>query len=177
MWYVFQGLVPSLLLSATGTSDNTLFSQRFLFSPPACEYRVLFPQQPQKIGTLVQAPSTWSAQLKLPQVFMRADCTPLTSGEPPTGETRQLQLLSFIDEQIYRFGGSRLVILNIEIQSRHAKMTAQLFSGDQTILLKTHAYIGNHSMLTLTAIEHDRVRSGGAAENFMKSAISRSTWH
>ncbi|MCP5160502.1 MAG: hypothetical protein H7A00_02380 [Hahellaceae bacterium] len=171
MWYFLQGLVPALALAGAELPETMAYSRSFLFAPPACEYRVLFPQFPQRIGTLVENPTIWSAQLQLPDAFMRADCRPVNESIPltesNTTEANARRLNSFLYEQILKFGGPNLVVLNLEIGKNHAKMTAQLFMESESVLLKTNAYIGEYSMLTLTAIEHDRVRSGTAAERFM----------
>lgn len=173
MWYFLQGIVPALVLAGTDIPDTMIYSRSFLFAPPSCEYQVIFPKLPQKLGTLTDDPNTWSAQLQLPNAFMRADCAPIISTSrtfESNLELRNHTLNTFLFEQIDKFGGPNLVVLNLEVGESYAKMTAQLFMPSEIVLLKTNAYLGKSSMLKLIAIERNTIRSGEDAERFLESA-------
>lgn len=168
MWYSLVGIVSSFMFSPISPSEEAFYTNGFLFSPPVCEHKVIFPQFPQHIGVLVDDESTYSAQLYLPNTFMRADCK---SEHPDTQANKADWLEMKMTEQIVGLGGSSLIILNYSITDHSAKFAAQLFLGDESILLNGALFLGEETLLTLTTIERNRVRTHTDTNRFIASAL------
>ena len=168
MWYSVVGLVSSFMFSPITPSEASFYTNGFLFSPPACEHKVVFPRFPQNIGVLAKDESTYTAQLYLPNTFMRADC----KNESPVILTNKKEWLEKkLTEHIANLGGSALIILNYSVTEDIAKFSAQLFMDNESILLNGALYLGQETLLTLTTIERNRVRPQGDANRFMSSAL------
>ena len=168
MWYSVVGLVSSFMFSPITPSEASFYSNGFLFSPPACEHKVIFPKFPQSIGVLAKDDQTYSAQLYLPNTFMRADCN--TEQAPPLAKKSEW-LEEKMTEHITSLGGTSLIILNYSVTDSNAKFTAQLFMDNESVLLNGALYLGNETLLTLTTIERNRVRPHTDANRFMSSAL------
>lgn len=170
MWYALVGLVPALTLSSVESPDAMFYTQRFLFAPPTCEYRVVFPAAPQKVGVLANNEAVYSAQLRLNDSYMRADCQAVN---PPETEQSQQELLYFTAQYtIHRMGGDALLMLDFDVNQHQATFTAQLFMQNEPILIRGLFILGGQSLLSLTSIERDRFRAGKAAERFITSALT-----
>lgn len=168
MWYSLVGLVSSFMFSPITPSEASFYTNGFLFSPPACEHKVVFPRFPQSIGVLAKDESTYSAQLYLPNTFMRADCN---SEHPDIRSEKSDWLEMKMTEHITSLGGNTLIILSYKVTDESAKFSAQLFLGNESVLLNGALYLGDETLLTLTTIERNRVRSHSDANRFMSSAL------
>lgn len=168
MWYSLVGLVSSFMFSPVTPSEASFYTNGFLFSPPACEHKVVFPRFPQSIGVLAKDESTYSAQLYLPNTFMRADC----KNDRPERNAKKAEWLEMrMTEHIESLGGNTLIILNYSVTDDIAKFAAQLFMENESILLNGALYLGEDTLLTLTTIERNRVRPHTDANRFMSSAL------
>jgi len=168
MWYSVVGLVSSFMFSPITPSEASFYTNGFLFSPPACEHKVIFPKFPQSIGILANDENTYSAQLYLPNTFMRADCN--TEQPAPLSEKSEWLEMK-MTEHITSLGGSSLIILSYSVSNNSAKFTAQLFLDSESVLLNGALYLGDKTLLTLTTIERNRVRPQSDANRFMSSAL------
>lgn len=168
MWYSVVGIVSSFMFSPITPSEASFYSNGFLFSPPTCEHKVIFPQFPQSIGVLAKDENTYSAQLYLPNTFMRADCSNAQSSSL-VHKSEWLEMK--MTEHITNLGGTALIILNYSITDSSAKFTAQLFMDSESVLLNGALYLGDKTLLTLTTIERNRVRPHSDANRFMSSAL------
>ena len=156
------------MFSPVTPSEASFYTNGFLFSPPVCEYKVIFPQFPQSIGVLAKDEKTYSAQLYLPNTFMRADC----NTDQPTPTSKKSEWLEMkMTEHITNLGGPSLIILNYSISNSSAKFTAQLFMDSESVLLNGALYLGDKTLLTLTTIERNRVHPQSEANRFMSSAL------
>jgi len=156
------------MFSPITPSEASFYTNGFLFSPPACEHKVIFPQFPQSIGILANDENTYSAQLYLPNTFMRADCN--TEQPAPLSEKPEWLEMK-MTEHITSLGGSSLIILSYSVSNNSAKFTAQLFLDSESVLLNGALYLGDKTLLTLTTIERNRVRPQSDANRFMSSAL------
>ncbi len=156
------------MFSPITPGEASFYSNGFLFSPPACEHKVIFPKFPQSIGILAKSEQTYSAQLYLPNTFMRADCN-IEQAIPLANKSEWLEIK--MTEHITSLGGASLLILNYSVTDSNAKFTAQLFLDSESVLLSGALYLGDKTLLTLTTIERNRVRPQSEANRFMSSAL------
>lgn len=168
MWYSLVGLMSSFMFSPMTFGEASFYTSGFLFSPPACEHKVVFPRFPQSIGVLAKDESTYSAQLYLPNTFMRADCK---SDHPDLLASKSEWLEMKMTDHIESLGGSTLIILNYSVTDSRAKFSAQLFMEDESILLNGALFLGDDTLLTLTTIERNRVRTHTDTNRFISSAL------
>ncbi len=168
MWNSLVGLVSSFMFSPITLGETSVYTGGFLFSPPACEHKVVFPQFPQSIGVLAKDESTYSAQLYLPNTFMRADCK---SDRPDTHAIKTDWLEMKMTHHIESLGGSSLIILNYSVTDSSAKFSAQLFMENESVLLNGALFLGDDTLLTLTTIERNRVRPHTDTNRFISSAL------
>lgn len=168
MWYSLVGLVTSFMFSPLNSGEASFYTNGFLFNPPICEHKVVFPRFPQHIGVLADDESTYSAQLYLPNTFMRADC----KSEQPEKHAKKSDWLEMkMTDQIESLGGNTLIILNYSVTDSSAKFSAQLFLGNESVLLNGALFLGDDTLLTLTTIERNRVRTHTDTNRFISSAL------
>ncbi|MFD2228894.1 hypothetical protein [Alkalimarinus sediminis] len=168
MWYSLVGLVSSFMFSPITPGEASFYTNGFLFNPPACEHKVIFPQFPQSIGVLAKDESTYSAQLYLPNTFMRADC----KSEQPESHAKKSDWLEMkMTHHIESLGGNSLIILNYSVTDSSAKFSAQLFMENESVLLNGALFLGDDTLLTLTTIERNRVRPHTDTNRFISSAL------
>ena len=168
MWYSIVGIVSSFMFSPMASNEASFYANGFLFNPPACEHKVVFPRFPQNIGVLAKDESTYSAQLYLTDTFMRADCK---NDHPDMQANKPKWLEQKMTDHIHSLGGSSLVILNYSVTDSSAKFSAQLFMENESVLLNGALFLGDNTLLTLTTIERNRVRPHADANRFISSAL------
>ncbi|UZE97652.1 hypothetical protein [Alkalimarinus alittae] len=168
MWYSLVGLVSSFMFSPISPGDTSFYTHGFMFSPPICEHKVVFPQLPQHIGVLADDESTYSAQLYLPNTFMRADC----KNEHPDKLANKSDWLEMkMTDHIQSLGGNALIILNYSVTDNRAKFSAQIFMDNESILLNGALFLGGDTLLTLTTLERNRVRTQTDTNRFIASTL------
>ncbi len=160
-------LVSPMMMALADFNEPLKLANVYLFEPPKCEHQVIFPHQPQNVGVLRYDEQTYSAQLKLPDSFLRADCSSLSiSDDYPRTELLESMML----QQINQLGGSRVMILEYSISEHVATYTGQVVLNNASIMVNGAFYLGEHSVMTLTAIDKYKTQSSPVTKRFIASA-------
>ncbi|MCP5208927.1 MAG: hypothetical protein H7A01_17175 [Hahellaceae bacterium] len=162
-----SALVSPLLMAFYDFKEPMHYASLFVFDPPNCEHQVVFPKYPQKIGLLKNNDSTYSAQLSLKDSFLRADCQEQTL---QTDIDRKSYLESLVLGQINNLGGNKITILKYDVNDESATYTGQVIIKNVSIMVSGGFYIGNNSLMSLTAIDKYTIQSSTATTEFIGSA-------
>jgi pantothenate kinase-related protein Tda10 len=162
-----SALVSPLLMALYDFKEPMQYASLFVFDPPNCEHQVVFPKYPQKIGLLKTNDSTYSAQLSLKDSFLRADCQEKSL---PHNIDRKSYLESLVLDQINNLGGNKITVLKYDINDESATYTGQVIIQNVSIMVTGGFYIGNNSLMSLTAIDKYSIQSSSATTEFIGSA-------
>lgn len=160
-------LVSPMMMALSDFNEPLKLANVFLFEPPSCEHQVIFPHQPQNVGVLRNDETTYSAQLKMPDSFLRADCSRIGI---PESLTREDYLKDLMLNQIQQLGGSKVMILEYDISDKKASYSGQVILGTTSIMVNGAFYLGDHSLLSLTAIDKYKTQSSPVSNRFLASA-------
>lgn len=144
------GILIGGMLHAQDLGDPAFAGPRYSFHPPACEFRVIFPAKPQQVGRLMSDARVTSAQLHIQSGFLRADCTPIPTHTPPLE-----WMLGRLHQQLIQLGGEHLAVTRIEHTTKSSFIDAMTLRGDRIYRLRIAYFMGQHSAMSLTAIDVD----------------------
>lgn len=167
MSLTLSALVSPLLMAFYDFREPVHYASLFVFDPPNCEHQVVFPYYPQKVGLLKNNDSTFSAQLSLKDSFLRADCQERVL---PENINKKVYLESLLLDQINSLGGNKITILKYDINDENATYTGQVIIKNVSIMVSGGFYIGNNSLMSLTAIDKYTIQSSKATNSFIGSA-------
>ncbi|ARU56988.1 MAG: hypothetical protein MI864_11440 [Pseudomonadales bacterium] len=167
MSITLTSLVSPLLFSILDYSEPMNFASIFIFEPPKCEHQVVFPHYPQKVGVLKYDESVYSAQLHMENSFLRADCSVISL---PEDADRNALLKAMLTNQITQIGGERMMILEYEINDVEARYTGQVVLESTSVMVSGAFYLGESSVMMLTAIDKHSAQSSPESSRFLASA-------